>query len=532
MQLSLPDTIVLVVYLVGVAVFGSWFVSKSRDTQGFMAAGGSLSGWAVGLSIFGTFLSSNTFIGAPGKAYGGNWNFFVFSLGMPLATWVSVKYFVPFYRRSGHISAYEHLESRFAPWARNYAVAVFLISEIARIGAVAFGVSLALNVLTGWDIRTLIIVVGVAVTIYTTLGGIEAVIWTDVVQCLVLSSGAVLVMTLLLTGQGEYSGAKLISHAAEQGKFELGSFDPTKIDESTFWTVLFVGIFVCLNRFGINQSFVQRYHTASSETEARRALWFGSLLYVPASIVFYLIGTLMWSYHDLSPPADAEFRSHVAEQLEELPQGSDDPAELSTQDVADKAFPYFIANQLPVGIAGLLVAAIFAAGMSTIDTGLNSCATIYLQDIHRRYVRQDCGEKESMLVLHTVTVLVGLIGTLSALLMVGVNDLLQTIWIIEGISFAATLGLFLLGFFVPTATSRGAAIGVITGLGVLIWLTLSIEDAYSILPPWARFPESMRSPFHKNMNLFVGTVVMFGAGWLASRLVARPPSAVQREDDS
>jgi SSS family solute:Na+ symporter len=513
MQLTVVDSAVLAIYLIGVAAFGSWFVSRNRDSKAFMAAGGSMAGWTVGLSIFGTFLSSNTFVGVPGQAYAGNWNMFLFATGMPIAVWISTKYFVPFYRRSGEISAYVHLESRFAPWARNYAVAVFLLSEIARVGAVAFGVSLALNVLTGWDVQTLIIFVGVAVTIYTTLGGIEAVIWTDVVQCFVLMSGAVFVLIILLAGPGEIGGIELIRHAADSGKFEVGSFDPSKIDQSTIWTVFFVGIFVCLNRFGINQSFVQRYHAAKSEKEAQRSLWIGSMLYIPASMVFFLIGTLLWSYHDLTPDVQTDVHAHVASAIDK------DVAGLTTQDVADKAFPHFIANNLPIGVAGLLVAALFAAGMSTIDTGLNSCATIYLEDIHKRYFRRKCSEKESMFVLHVVTVIVGIIGTVAALAMVGVDDLLQTIWVIEGVSFAATLGLFLLGFFVKRATSSGAAVGVVAGLAVVLWLTFSIEKSYVTLPTWLRFPEAYRSPFHQNMILFVGTVAMFGVGWIASYLL-------------
>lgn len=525
MRLTAVDSFVLLVYLVGVAAFGSWFVKRNRGARDFMAAGGSLSGLAIGLSIFGTFLSSATFIGAPGQSYGGDWNFFVFALGMPLATWIAVKFFVPFYRRSGQISAYEHLEGRFAPWARNYAVVVFLISEIARIGAVSFGVSLAMSVLTGWDVRTLILVIGVAVTLYTTLGGIEAVIWTDVVQSIVLTTGAVFVVAILLAGPGDVSGLDLVQHAAVNGKFSLGSFDPTKIDQSTFWTVFSIGVFVCLNRFGINQSFVQRYHAARSEKEAQRSLWIGSLLYLPAAVVFYLIGTLLWSYHELTPDAQLEIRLHVAQQLLVQSGESITPeakaATLTTRDIADKAFPHFIANKLPLGVAGLLVAALFAAGMSTIDTGLNSCATIYLEDIHKRRFRPNCSEKESMFVLHLLTVLVGVIGTGAALLMVGVNNLLQTIWVIEGVSFAATLGLFLLGFFVKRASSTAAVIGTVLGLCAIIWLTLSIDENYKLLPERLRFPESWRSPFHKNMILFVGTVVMFGSGWIASLVLPK-----------
>jgi len=534
MQLSTVDTIVFFVYLLGVALFGAWFVKRNKDSRAFMAAGGLLPGWAVGLSIFGTFLSSATFIGSPGQTYGGNWNFFVFCAGMPLAVWIASRYFIPFYRRSGQISAYVHLEERFAPWARNYALLVFLVSEIARIASVTFGVSLAMSVLTGWDVTTLIIVGGVVVTVYTTMGGIEAVIWTDVAQCIILTAGAVLVVVILLSGTDTVTGGQLVDHAIENGKFSLGSWDPAQIDQSTVWTVFFVGLFTCLNRFGINQSYVQRYHTARSEQEAQRSLWIGGLIYIPVGAVFFLIGTLLWSHHELQPPLKQEFAYQIAEQQlssqGELADLSDEErpvvirgaaTKLTSRDLADKAFPAFISQGLPVGLAGLLVAALFAAGMSTIDTGLNSCATVYLEDIHKRWFARDVTEKQAMRILHVVTIVVGAVSIGAALLFVGVNNLLQTIWVIEGVSFAATLGLFLLGFFVRRASSKAAAIGTTAGMMTLCWLVLSIESNYALLPEWLQFPNATRSPFHKNMNLFIGTAVMFGVGWLASVVFPR-----------
>ena len=169
-QQHLPaiDIAVLVVYLVAVVGLGAWFVRRNRTTRDFMAAGGSLPGWAVGLSIFGTYLSSNTFIGVPGKAYGGNWNGFVFSLSLPLAAWVAVRWFVPFYRRTCEISAYHHLEKRFGPWARTYTLACYLLTQLARVGAILFGVALGLNALTGWSMPAIIIMAGVGDFVHAT----------------------------------------------------------------------------------------------------------------------------------------------------------------------------------------------------------------------------------------------------------------------------------------------------------------------------------------------------------------------------
>ena len=243
--------------------FGCWFVRKSSSTSEFMAAGGALPGWAVGMSIFGTYLSSNTFLGNPGKSYAGNYNAYVFTLSLPLAAWIAAKYFVPFYRRSGEISAYHHLEERFGLWARTYAMLCYVLSQIARMGTIMFGVALGLSALTGWDVATIIVVTGILVTLYTLLGGIEAVIWTDVVQSFVLMGGALLIFGLLLSNMPDGAG-QAFSLAGQERKLSLGSW-AVDFNQSTVWVVFLFGLFINLTNFGIDQSFVQRYHTADSE---------------------------------------------------------------------------------------------------------------------------------------------------------------------------------------------------------------------------------------------------------------------------
>ena len=185
------DWAVLAAYFVGTMSIGVYFYSRSRSTEGFTAAGRSLPGWVCGLSIFATYLSSISFLALPGKAFVGNWNAFVFSLSLPIATWIAVRWFMPFYRRSGEVSAYAHLERRFGSWARVYASLFYLLTQIARMGAVMYLMALALSVPLNWDIRTIIVVTGVSVTVYTFVGGIVAVIWADALQALVLMVGAV-----------------------------------------------------------------------------------------------------------------------------------------------------------------------------------------------------------------------------------------------------------------------------------------------------------------------------------------------------
>ena len=167
---TLLDGLVLGGYFLITMAVGLAFWRRSRSVAGFTAAEGSLPGWLTGLSILGTYISSISFLALPGRAFAGNWNPFVFSLSLPLATWIAVKYFLPFYRNSGHVSAYAHLEERFGPWARIYASSCYLLTQFARIGTVTYLMALPMQVLLGWDIRLIILVTGVVTTLYTFVG--------------------------------------------------------------------------------------------------------------------------------------------------------------------------------------------------------------------------------------------------------------------------------------------------------------------------------------------------------------------------
>jgi len=223
--LPIFDLAIIVIYLIGMILVGFYFSRKNKNSEQFTKASGLIPGWAIGLSIYATFLSSNTFLGVPGKAFGTNWNAFVFSLSMPLAAWIASKYFVPFYRRTGEISAYTHLENRFGSWARAYAVLCFLLTQLARMGSIFFGIALSLQALTGYSMQMIMIVMGICIIIYTVMGGIEAVIWTEVVQAVVKTFGALLILYLIISNMpGGIS--KVIEIGKVHNKFSLGSFSP------------------------------------------------------------------------------------------------------------------------------------------------------------------------------------------------------------------------------------------------------------------------------------------------------------------
>ena len=194
------DWSVLVAYFLGTMSIGFYFWRKSRSTESFTAAGRSLPGWVCGLSIFATYLSSISYLALPGKSFASNWNPFVFSLSIPIATWIAVRWFLPYYRASGEVSAYAMLEHRFGVWARMYASVFYLLTQIARMGVVMYLMALPLSVIFGWDIRFIIVFTGVSVTLYSLVGGSIAVIWADAIQAIVVMAGAVVCVVVMLLG--------------------------------------------------------------------------------------------------------------------------------------------------------------------------------------------------------------------------------------------------------------------------------------------------------------------------------------------
>lgn len=479
------DLAILLIYNVGVVAFGCWFVRRSRSSEHFMSAGRSLPGWAVGLSIFGSYVSSISFLANPGKSYDTNWNAFVFALSLPLTAWISVKYFVPFYRKAGEVSAYHHLEHRFGAWARTYAVVCFLLIQLTRLGTILYLLSLALQPLIGWDLKALILVLGVLVIIYPMLGGTEGVIWTGVVQSLVLIVGPLVCLGVLLGNMPE-GLSQIFRIAAEHHKFSLGSFGAS-LSESTFWVVFAYGIVTNLQNFGIDQAYVQRYITARSDRDAGRSVWLGALLYIPIGGLFFFIGTALFAFYQAQPdllPADMK---------------------------SDAVFPYFIRTQLPVGLTGLVLAAICAAAM---DSNLNCCATLIHCDIYERYFRRAKSESASLWVLRLSTCVFGALSVVAALAMIQVKTVLDVWWKYAGIFSGGMVGLFLLGLISPRANNTGAIAGTAVGILVILWMTFS--------PQWAAVPPLLRSPFHDLLIMVIGTLTILTVGLLVSRLSRLP----------
>lgn len=511
-NLPLLDVGIIGIYLVAMVWIGFYFSKKNKNTDQFTKASGQIPGWAIGLSIYATFLSSNTFLGVPGKAFGTNWNAFVFSISMPFAAWVASKYFVAFYRNTGEISAYTHLEKRFGPWARTYAVICFLLTQFARMGSVFFGMALTLQALLGFSMASIMIVMGICIIIYTVLGGIEAVIWTEVVQGILKTMGAFLILFLIIR---EIPGgvSRIYSIAMEHNKFSLGT-PAFNFQQSSFWVVLLYGFFINLNNFGMDQNYIQRYHTAVSDGQAKKSVWFSVFIYVPASLLFFIIGTALFSYYQLHPEIADSLKHSLAIDKLGAQAGSAEITnyvqQMKPADYADKVMPHFMVNKVPTVFLGLIVAAILSAAMSTISSGMNASATVFTKDIYSRYFNKQVTPKKEFTILYMSTVLFGLIGLLFGLSMIGIKSILDMWWELSGIFAGGMLGLFLLGLISRGTKNTEAKIAVAIGVVVILWISFSDRMGNDL--------SMLKIALHKNMVIVVGTLTIFLAGVIATRI--------------
>jgi SSS family solute:Na+ symporter len=367
----------------------------------------------------------------------------------------------------------------------------------------------------------IMIVIGICIILYTVLGGMEAVIWTEVVQGVIKTLGAILILYLIVKEiPGGFSG--IISIGKEHNKFSLGTLSPN-FTESSFWVILFYGFFMNLNNFGMDQNYVQRYHTAVDQKQAVKSVWLCVMLYVPASLLFFLIGTSLFAYYQVHPEWIASVKQQVA--IENL--GSQAGAAaidhavsvMQPSEYGDKVMPHFMVTKLPTGIVGLIISAILSAAMSTISSGMNASATVFTVDIYQRYFDKKLLDSRKLYILRVATVLFGLAGLGAGIAMIGVKSLLDTWWEISGIFAGGMLGLFLLGIISRRTKSPEAFTATLIGIFVILWMTFSkfVPDRYAFL----------RNPLDKNMVIVIGTLTIFLAGMLLT-YAKRSPEPVEQ----
>jgi SSS family solute:Na+ symporter len=289
----------------------------------------------------------------------------------------------------------------------------------------------------------------------------------------------------------------------------LGSFSPD-FTQATFWVILFYGFFINLNNFGMDQNYIQRYHTAKSSKQASKSVWMCVWLYVPASLLFFIIGTSLFAYYQMHPDLIEVVKQQAATDKLGLHASSSQINQLASQlqpaDYGDKVMPHFMVTKIPTGLIGLIISALLSAAMSTISSGMNASATVFTVDIYKRYFKKQLSEKGNFFMLHLATVIFGVLGLVAGIAMIGVKSLLDAWWQLSGIFAGGMLGLFLLGIISRRTKSAEAFTAVLIGVIVILWMTFSVN-----LPEKYAF---LRNPMNNNMIIVIGTLTIFLTGLL------------------
>ena len=484
-ELGVLDLSILVIYAAVLIGMGFYFLRKSRTASQFMVAGRSIPAWAAGLAVMSAYTSSISYIATPGKAYDHNWHPMIFALTIFPVAWVTCKYVVPYYRRIGLISVYEFLEHRLGTWARVYSALSFLLYEMTRVGVILYLVGVLLEQFIPLDIATIIVIVGIITIIYTLLGGMEAVIWTDVMQSAIMIVG-VLFCAVYLTMQTFSQPDYLIQHAFDNKKFSFGDWD-FSLANRTVWVMIVYGITENIRNLIADQNYVQKYSTVATEKDAKRSVWIAMLIYIPLTAVFLYIGTNLFAYYSAEVNA--------------LPEGVVK---------GDQIFPHFIVTVVPVGLRGLIIAAIVAAAMSTVDSTLNCSATISLIDFKKRFWDPDINEQRGVVFLRTMTVIWGIIGTAIAVLMINIKSALDVWWEFAGIFGGGMLGLFLLALFRVKLRMWHGLVAIAASLAVIIWGTFigMLENFLGHVPESLKWMEAWQIPIDPILVGAGGTAVM------------------------
>ena len=415
---------------------GLYFSHRQKDSDTYFAGGGRIPAWAVGMSIFATLISSVTFLAYPGAAYEGNWILLVQGLMVPIVLLLLIGIIVPLFRSVIRLSTYEYFERRFGLFARIYSSVAFLLGHFSKSGTVFFLVSMALSTFLGMPINTIVIILGITIILLTLMGGLEAIVWMDVIQGFLLIGGGLLCVGILFFAP---SGGPqtVINIASEYDKIGFGPYD-MDLTQLTFVVMVLNGIFYALQKYGTDQTIVQRYLAARSDREAKRAAYIGVLMSVPVWALFMLIGTCLFAfYHASGAPM--------------LPEGIK----------ADEVFPYFIRTELPTGIRGLIIAALAAAAISSLDSDLNCISAIATQDYYVRF-RKQVTDRAKLRFGRWMVVLSGIGAVGIALLYVswGGEGVLGALFSLSAIFSAGIVGIFLLGLFSRRANKQGLYIGI------------------------------------------------------------------------
>jgi Na+/proline symporter len=525
------DWSIVIVYLAYVIWHGLKLSRGTTDTEGFFLAGRSIPWWAVGLSVMATQMSAITLIGTTGQAYEDGLRFIQFYFGLPLAMIILCVTAVPLFYRARVFTAYEYLEQRFDAKTRTLTSFFFLLSRGLGVGVIIAAPAVVLSIVLGWNELATIFVIGLSTTLYTMLGGVQSVTWTDVKQMAIILAGLSLCVFVIITNLPagvSFSDAMNVAGAA--GKLQTIDFSFDLNERYTIWSGMIAALFLFLSYFGCDQSQVQRYLTARSVDEGRISLLMSAFLKIPMQFLFLLVGILVFVFYLFSAPpmifneedvtraaavqpieherlqgefADAHQLRHLAalrfideqntaERItaragyiaanEAYQDKRREATEFVRQTNGDSSFsdvnyvfPVFVIENMPRGLVGLIVAAILAAAMSSVAAELNALATASTMDFYRRHINVNSSEKQMLRFGRLSTLVWGVFACIVATFATNLGSLIEVVNTFGSFFYGSLLGVFVLAFAVPRAKSAGAFYGLLFGI-VSVWIASSTTD--------------------------------------------------------
>ncbi|MCP4178870.1 MAG: sodium/solute symporter [bacterium] len=447
------DLITILIFFALMAWIGIYAAKKNKSTEAYFVGNRSFPGWAIGLSMLGTSISSITFLALPAAAYSLDYRNIVPNMMLPIIAVVAIILFIPIFRRGKIISVFEYLENRFGHISRFYASISFLFLQVLRICTVLFLVAIPMSLITGQSIILVILITGFIVGLYTIFGGIEAVIWTDVVQTIILLGGGILCLILVLINiPGGLDS--VITIGISHNKFSIGKIS-FSLTSKTFLMMMILGLINFCTEYISNQTVIQRYVAAKSTREARKATIICAASSIPTWLLFFFVGTCLFAYYIKIPP----------------------PATLN----ADQIMPYFILTKIPSGIAGLILAGCLAAAMSTLSSSISAMSSVATVDIFERYIFKQKQDKFYLTIGRLCSLVAVILMILGAIVIKYIprENMVDLGFMLSGMFGGCILGIYLLGIFTTRVGNASLLVGMFSAIIMNIYLML---DAFNIFP--------------------------------------------------
>jgi len=532
------DWAIVALYLIWIVWDGLRLTKRSHELEGYFLGGRSLPWWAVGLSVMATQLSAITMVGTTGQGYADGMRFLQFYFALPIAMIILSVTLVPFFHNAKVYTAYEYLERRFDAKTRAFTSLLFLLSRSMSLGVVISAPAVVLSVVLGTNLTTTVLLIGVPTAIYTMFGGVQAVTWTDVKQMVLIVFGLVAAVVVLVAGLPDDVGLlPALRIAGAAGRLQTFDFSFDITNQYTFWSGTIASLFLFCSYFGTDQSQVQRYLTTPSVDAARGSLLMSAYWKIPLQALVLLVGVLMFLFFLYTPspmlfnrvhdremrdgPQATEYRAlesrfegatasrSAAARVMTRAEAAGDTrsveaakAEFRRQDAETRTirneaialvrkstgdaaysdvnyvFPTFITEHMPIGLPGLLVAAILAAAMSTIAGELSALSTATVIDFYRRFVRAEASDAHFLRVSRVATGFWGLFACVVAVWAAELGSLIEVVNRFGSFFYGSILGVFILAVGFPRATANGAFIGLLAGMAAVGWAASATSVAF------------------------------------------------------